>query len=240
MRVFLSILAMVFIFNGVSYSQTSSVRTAFDEATVHAREGRFGEALEKYRDVIVPQGDDQFAAKVHFNIGVCLYRLGQPESAITEYEKAIKLNAKYQRAFYGLGMANAALRKTKEARAAFYQAVKLDKTDGEAWFDLGMILLAERGEKDYDSAREAFENAARYHSTGTADAINNIGVILVLNGELEMAEEKFETALALSKQRSIEAANNLKVCARYKQTRYKQSLNRELIAGLTFSGEQKN
>ncbi|HEV7643338.1 MAG TPA: tetratricopeptide repeat protein [Pyrinomonadaceae bacterium] len=227
MRVFLFISVLIFTLTGSAFSQTSSDKFVFDEATTYAREGLYAEALEKYRGLLPSVKKAELAAKIHFNIGVCLYHLGQFENAVSEYQAAIAADGAYQKAFYTLGIAQAALGKTNEAKAAFYEAVRLKKNDGEAWFDLGMVLLAESDEKDHEAASEAFENAVKNNSINSVDAINNIGVIAALNGDLAAAEKKFKAALKMGD--SAEAKNNLEVCAQYKQ-----SLNRELIARLIF------
>lgn len=225
MRICLLVLTLIFTLTASAFAQTSSDKLVFDEATIHAREGRYPEALEKFRGLLSSVKKAELAAKVHFNIGVCLYHLGQFENAVNEYQAAITADRAYQKAFYTLGIAQAALGKTSEAKAAFYEAVRLKKNDGEAWFDLGLVMLAERDEKDRKAAGEAFENALRYNSINSADAINNLGVIAALNGDLAVAEKKFKAALKMGG--SAEARNNLEVCAQYKQ-----SLNRELIAKL--------
>ncbi len=229
MRICLLVLTLIFILTGAAFSQTSSDKLVFEKASTHAREGRYMEALEKYRGLLSSVKKAKPAAKVHFNIGVCLYHLEQFENAAAEYQAAITADRAYQKAFYTLGIAQAASGKTNEAKAAFYEAVRLKKNDGEAWFDLAMVLLAEGDEKNYEAARDAFENAAKNNSINTADAINNIGVIAALNGDLAAAEKKFKAALKMGG--SAEAKSNLEVCVQYKQ-----SLNRELIAKLILSG----
>ena len=232
MRVLLFVFIFVLISAGSGFSQTVPTRDAFQKAALLAKEGRYAEALEKYLSVPVSsiaEESKDTAARVHFNIGVCFYHLDQPEKAVARYRKALELTGgTYQKAFYTLGMAQAALGNTAEAKAAFYQAVKLDKNDGEAWFDLAMVLLAQKDEKDYDAATRAFENAVKNGSINSADAINNLGVIAALQGDLAAAEKKFREALAMAA--SPEAANNLKICALLTQ-----GSNRELVAGLIFS-----
>jgi tetratricopeptide (TPR) repeat protein len=226
MRVFLFVLILTF--TGSAFSQISSGKRVFDAAAIDAREGRYSAALEKYRGLLPSVEKPALAAKIHFNTGVCFYHLGQMENAVAEYQAAIAADPAYQQAFYTLGVAQAALGKNREAKAAFYEAVRLKKNDGEAWFDLGLALLAEQDEKDYDAAREGFENAVKNNSINSVDAVNNIGVIAALQGDLAAAEKKFKAALKMGA--SIEAASNLKICAQYKQ-----SLERELIASLAFS-----
>lgn len=224
------IFAFILSITGSAAAQTPSWQTVFEAAGRSAQAGQYAEALEKYQDVLEFRTAPGLTAKIHFNIGVCLYQLGRPESAVAHYRQAIEVSGgKYQKAFYALGMAQTALGDKAKARAAFYEAVRLDKTDGEAWFDLGLILLAEKDEKYYDAAREAFENAAENKSVSSADAINNAGVIAALKGDLATAEKKFK--LAAKAGSSAEAANNLKIC-----DGYRRNANREQVAALNFSG----
>lgn len=242
MRVLLFVFILLAAVSAINTQTPGS--NIFETANGDARAGRFTEALEKYRAVLrdsLTEAETNPAmpallAGVHFNIGVCLYQTGRPQEAVAEYEKAVELSGgKYQKAFYAMGMAEAALGRAKEAKAAFYRALELDKNDGEAWFDLAMVLLAEEDEKYYDAAVKAFENAVKNGSVNSVDAINNIGVIAALKGDIGTAEKKFKTALFLSNGNSLVAANNLAVCARYKQASYK-----EMIAVLTFSGKRNS
>jgi tetratricopeptide (TPR) repeat protein len=195
MRVFLFILVLVF---------TISAQDNFSEATRLASKGEYTKALESYRAAQKDAKTPEAAAQVHYNIGVCLYQLERPVEALPELNEAINLRGgKYQRAWYALGMAEATLDHPAEAKMAFTRAVELDKKDAEAWFDLGLVLIAQ---KDFPAARAAFENAVEFKSVSTADAHNNIGVILALNGEVAAAIRKFEIS------GSTEAISTLKYC----------------------------
>lgn len=195
MRVFLFILVLVF---------TISAQDNFAEATRLASNGDYAKALENYKAAQKDAKNPETAAKVHYNIGVCLYRLDRATEAVPELNEAINLKGgKYQRAWYALGMAEAAQDHIAEAKKAFTRALDLDKKDAEAWFDLGLILIRE---KDFPAAQTAFERAVEFRSVSKADAHNNIGVIHALNGNLAKAIKEFETS------GSIEAAGNLKYC----------------------------
>lgn len=195
MRVFLFILVLVF---------TISAQDNFAEATRLASRGEYRAALEHYKQAQKDVKDPATAAQVHYNIGVCLYQLEHAGDAVAELTEAISLKGgKYQRAWYALGMAEAAMDHTTEAKRAFTRAVELDKKDAEAWFDLGLVLIVE---KDYPAARAAFERAVEFKSISSADAHNNIGVIHALNGDLTTAIKEFRIS------GSVEAAGNLKYC----------------------------
>ncbi len=216
-----------------AFAQTPSVNRVFEAGNIAAREGRFDSAIEKYRATILNAEtetlDNIFLARIHFNIGVCLYHLKRTDEAVVEYTEAIKLSRReYQKAYYALGMAQKALGNRRKAAAAFRDALMLKNDDGEAWFDLGLIYLEE---KDYDSAARAFENSVRFKTVNTADAHNNLGVIFALKNDWVAAEKSFETALA---NKSVEAFGNLRFC-KY----YKQNLSvKDLLAKLEFSRKE--
>jgi Flp pilus assembly protein TadD len=196
-----------------------TAKQAFDEGTQSARAANYEKALGNYRKAIRLSENEsiagEFLARIRFNTGVCLYQLKRNEEAVKEFNAAIVLSGgSYQKAFYALGMAETELKNWRKASAALREAVRLKKTDGEAWFDLGLALVEE---KNFEAAREAFQNSIRYKTVAVADAHNNLGVIMALSGDFPSAEKEFETALAKSRGKSVEAQNNLQFCKLYKQ-----------------------
>lgn len=193
MRTLLFILVLVF---------SVSAQDHFAEATNLALGGQYEKALASYRAAQNQPNGPEFSARVHYNIGVCLYRLDRPADAVPELKEAIRLKGdRYQQAWYALGMAQAVLKNTAAAREAFLRAVALDKKDAEAWFDLGLVLMEQR---EFLPARGAFQKAVEFRSVNSADAHNNIGVIHALNGDITAAIKEFELS------GSVEAAGNLK------------------------------
>ena len=227
----LSIIFSVVLAMSVS-AQTPSVKMAFDEGTQKAQTGNYENAIEDYQKAVLlsqnGKTDDAFLARIHFNLGVCLFHLQRNAEAIEELTEAIKVSqGKYQKAFYALGMAHGAMKNWQTAETAFRQAVRLKRDDGEAWFDLALVLLEE---KDFSAAETAFQNAVKYKSIGSADAHNNLGVIYALKDDFSAAEKEFKTALMKSDGKLIKARNNLQFCKLNKQ-----NFNRNLLAKLEFS-----
>jgi len=200
---------------------------------IHIKCKQFETAVENYQKILLlaeaERQSDDFLAQVHFNIGICFYHRKQTSEAVAEFTEAIKLSRRtYQKAFYALGMAEAALKNWRAAENAFRAAVKLKKTDGEAWFDLALIHLAV---KNLEAAETAFRNSIKYKSVAAADAHNNIGVIFALQNNFLLAEREFQTALIQSRGTSAEARNNLQFCKTYRE----ENQTLDLIAKLQFS-----
>ncbi len=229
MRLLSFIFVIVVSVAGVS-AQMNSARQSFDEATEEARNLQFETAIEDYQKAISfaekVKNNDQMLAQIHSNIGICFYRLARYDSASQELKKAIELSkGRYHRAFYSLGMVQTELKKPNEAIWAFRKALKIKEDNGEAWFDLALVYLEQ---KDFNSAKIAFQNAISFKSVSAADAHNNLGVIFAIKSNFEAAENEFKIALQTSNGKSIEAANNLKFCEN------RQLATKELIANLNF------
>ena len=209
----------IIVFALVAGSAAQTVRQSFEEGTRAAQNAEYEKALENYRKAILytesEKTGDELLARIHFNIGVCLFHLKQNIEAVAEFNQAIVLSKRgYQKALYALGMAEARLENRRKAENAFREAIKLKKDDGEAWFDLGLVLLEK---KDFRAARSAFQNSILYKTIAAADAHNNIGVIHAMKGDFRAAEKEFEAALLESKGESVVARNNLEFCKSYKQ-----------------------
>jgi len=221
------ILSFIFIvFLTISASaQNFQIKQSFDDATKLANAKDFENALVIYQKLAgVSQNESkEFRAKIHFNIGVCLYQLKNQAEAITEYERAVLLNPRYEKAFYALGMAQFELNKFEKAEKAFINSLKINGKNGETWFDLAFVYLKQ---ENFDAAETAFQNVVKFGSVATADALNNLGVISALRHDFETAEKQFKLAL----EKSSEARNNLQFCKYYKENNFK-----ELIAKLEFS-----
>lgn len=220
------------VFTFTTAAQTTALKKSFDDGIETARKGEFEKASEKFRRVLMiaetEKTNDNFLAKIHFNLGVCFYRLQQTEKAIGEFTEAIKLSRReYAQAFYALGMAHSDLKNFDSAENAFRDALNQNKTDGEIWFDLGFVYLQK---KDFEKAEKAFQNAVKFKSVSSFEAHNNLGVIFALRHEFDVAEKHFEEALKMSENRFETARKNLQFCRFYRQ----KNLSEELIAKLEF------
>lgn len=182
----------------------SAQNNEFEKGLYLARNGDFQNALPHFQNSFDKKLFAKKLAQIHYNIGVCLYRLNQPNSAITEFKQAISLNPNYEKAFYAIGMAFSDLSQFKDAETAFRAALKFS-INGETWFDLGLVLSEQ---KKYDEAFSAFQNALKFGSVAASASHNNLGVIYALRGEFDLAEKEIEISKDLG---FSEAENNLKI-----------------------------
>ncbi|NOT46838.1 MAG: tetratricopeptide repeat protein [Acidobacteria bacterium] len=204
MRTLFSVITIL-LFSYLVPAQSQLAKRAFDEATQSAATGNFDQALRQYRSAVVAadESSPDFDIKLRYNLGVCYYRTGKLKEAAKEFTTAIEFaRGRHRRAYYALGMTEAALENWQSAKKAFLSAVALEPKDGEAWFDLAFVYLAEH---DYDSAAAAFRRSIENRTVDSALAHNNLGVIMAMKFDLAAAEESFNTAIALSNGRLIAA-----------------------------------
>lgn len=198
----------------------------FDLGMKSAKAGDFQTALQHFQNSRNENLSAKKQAQIHYNIGVCFYQLKQPDKAVTEFEKAVRLYPNYEKAFYALAMANTDLKNFVEAETAFRQSLKLSN-NAETWFDLAAVLFEL---KKYDESAEGFQNAIRFGSGGSGASHNNLGVIYALKGDFLKAESELKIA---EKLKFEDAEINLEI------VRKAMTLNdKSLIAKLNFKGEK--
>lgn len=192
----------VFVLHFGAFAQSSD----FDLGLKLAQTGDFQSALPHFQKSIDKNLSENKLAQIHYNIGVCFYRLKQTNEAVTEFSKAVRLNQNYEKAFYALGMALSDLKNFTEAEIAFRNTIKLaGGGNGEAWFDLAFVFVAQ---KKYDEAFASFQKAINFESKAIGDSHNNLGVIYAMKGNLKSAEKELKAA---EKLKSEEAVNNLQI-----------------------------
>ncbi len=171
----------------------------FQEGIKLANKGDFQAALVHF------QKSELDSAQIHYNIGVCFYRLNKPDKAVIEFQKALKINPSYERAYYANGMAQVDLKNFVEAEKAFLKAIRLDENNGETWYDLAFVFYEQR---KYDEAIIAFQNAIKFKSIAKSISYNNLGVVYALQGDFKSAKKQIEIALKL---KVPEAKSNLEI-----------------------------
>lgn len=172
-----------------------------------AKSGDFQTALQYFQKAVDKNLSAKKLAQIHYNIGVCFYRLNQFDKAVTEFERAVEFNPNYEKAFYALGMAMSDLKKFDEAEKAFRQSLKLSN-NGETWFDLAIVLFEM---KKFDESAESFQNAIRFGSESIGASHNNLGVVYALKGDFLKAENELLLARKLN---FTEAETNLECLRR--------------------------
>ncbi len=98
------------------------------------RGGNYKRALELFTQA---QKLDPGGPKPNYFIGSALEKLEEPDSAMTEYQTAIRIDPKYVEALTGLGKLLRKRGKTEEGTAKLQEAVKYSPKDSGGLYALG-------------------------------------------------------------------------------------------------------
>jgi tetratricopeptide (TPR) repeat protein len=170
---------------------------------------RAREAFER-RDYVAALADFREVAKDHpdfadvrHQMGLCLSFLGQPEEALTQFDRAIEVNDSYVAAHLNRAITLNELGRYDEASEAFERAATCERQVGgrypasvaarlaNAHADVGELYLAA---SDPDQAAEEFRRGLELRPT-FHDIRNRLGEALMQQGELEAAREEFARTL---------------------------------------------
>ncbi len=150
------------------------------------RDGKIQESLDLFTKA---QRLDPNGPKPHYYIASALERLGPDyaDSAMVEYNTAIKLNPKYVEALTGLGKLLRKLGKKMEGTAKLEEAVKYDPKDAAALYALGLSYLED---KRFADAEKIFRKGTLLKQ-GRALFLAGTALALEGKGDMKQAEELF-------------------------------------------------
>ncbi|MCB1024414.1 MAG: tetratricopeptide repeat protein [Acidobacteria bacterium] len=231
------ILPLVFV-AGVS-AQIDLSKRHFALGFEFAAAGEFESAIGAYqRSLQIAEASSgaelkRYMGKIHYNIGVCAYKLKNLTKAERHFSAAIVIDpVEDSKKYFSLAVTQIDQKKFDDAKKTLRALLRNDESHGEAWFELGMIYVSER---KIEAAKAAFERSAQINGIRRPDAINNIGVILAMEGDLRSAARVFEKAYFASGQRLFAAKKNFEYCLRHSNDG-----PIKLVSTLTITGKEDN
>lgn len=148
------------------------------------RDGKNQEALDLFTKA---QRLDPNGPRPHYYIASALERLGEPDSAKTEYETALRINPKYVEALTGIGKLFRKQGQKEPGTARLEEAVKYGPKDAPALYALGQAYLED---KRWDDAERVFRKGTLLKQ-GRALFLGGTALALEGKGDLKQAEEIF-------------------------------------------------
>jgi tetratricopeptide (TPR) repeat protein len=152
--------------------------TMFEGGNVLVRAGRYEEAVRLYREAA---GDPSFGrrrpaarARLHYNTGYALAKLGRFFAAARAYRRCLEITPNDVDAWFNLGQVYREAGALKRAQQAFGRAAALDPTEHEVWNNLGNVCAAL---EDVAGAEAAYRSALAL-KPDYYPAWNNLGNIL--------------------------------------------------------------
>ncbi|MFM7264896.1 MAG: tetratricopeptide repeat protein [Cyanobium sp.] len=159
----------------------TSLASAFERALAASREGRFGEALPLWDQVLERTPADAAAWSNRGNVRLAL---GDAEGAIADQEQAMELDPQSVDPHLNRGVAEEALARWDAAAADYHWILERDPADASALYNLGNV---EGSRHDWPAARRCFE-AAALARPGFALARSSAALAAFQLGDPEAAE----------------------------------------------------
>ncbi len=234
MRYFLSMVLVSMVFAAAVNAQIDLAERHFKTAAEHVSMRDYENAILSYEKALQiaeassGAGLKGFISKIDYNIGVCFYKLGDFPRAERYLSKAIIIDpAEDNKKYFALSLAQIELGKFSEAKKTLRIVLRNDKKHGEAWFEMGMIYL---NESSLSKAKEAFLISAKIEGFRRSEAVNNVGVIMAMEGDLRLAEVAFEKAFLLSGKTLYAAKRNFEFCRKHTNAPLQKLVSKLIIA----------
>jgi tetratricopeptide (TPR) repeat protein len=178
-----------------------TIEQAFAVAIAHHRAGRFAEAEEGYRKILVHR--PQHAQALHL-LGIVAFATHRYVDAAILIQRAIAASPAEASYHSDLGLTYRIAGRLDEAAVCFRRAVELNPSLAAAHLNLGEAL---HEMSRFDDAIESYQRVFLLQPND-AGAYNNLGVTLTAKGLMDEAITAFQGALALNADYA-EAHNNL-------------------------------
>lgn len=132
----------------------SSTRALTNKAIALDRQGKSEEAKKLFEHALSYEDDP----KIHNNLGICLKKLGDQESALRHYKKAVELDPNYSLAHYNVAVQLSEQDQLDEAIQHYQKALTLEPTN--AFASLGIANTLELT-GNYEEALKIYENVVQ-------------------------------------------------------------------------------
>jgi tetratricopeptide (TPR) repeat protein len=159
-------------------------------------QGNLDAAIKEYQDALAVvenkrRGPFQAAdaALAHRRIGSAMDRMGRFVQAETHYQKALKLSPKDPKIWNDAGYSYYLQGRWADAERALNTAARLSPEDERVRTNLGLTLAAQ------GRTQEALPLLSR--ANGEAIGHVNLGYLLAASGQLDLARQQYEIALAM-------------------------------------------
>jgi len=180
-----------------NYSQQRKLQ----EALFHHQAGRFAQAEDLYRQILLAEPNHPEA--LHF-LGLLAHQVGKSEVGIDLIKKAVNFRPDYFEAYINLGNAFRDQGKLDDAIRSYGKALALKPDYADLHYNLGNVL---RDQGKPDEAIASFRRAITLQPDDV-EALINLGNVLKEQGHLGEAINSYQRALTM-KPNFAEGYNNL-------------------------------
>ncbi|MDA0241394.1 MAG: tetratricopeptide repeat protein [Proteobacteria bacterium] len=181
-------------------SDGSEIDDKLDRGLALHRGGKIAEAEDIYRAALDDEPDN---ARAHHLLGLIALQTGNPENALTLFQRSISLDPGQSAALCDLGATLQRLGNLEDAADAFRQALEIDDTSEPASLNLGAVLTQLLR---FDEAEVILTRAVERHPD-SALAHNGLGNLFREKQELANAMAAYRTAIELDPDYAVAWSN---------------------------------
>lgn len=179
-----------------------NVNILIDLAAVRYLRSEYIDSAKDYEHILVDHPDDVDAL---YGRGISYAGMGKHESAISDFERVVKLKPTYDKAYRQMCTTYLAMGQPDKAESAITHAMKSCGADADLYFSRALSRY-QQGRKD--ASIEDYNDAIRL-SPDRKEYYNDRGYVLKEVGKLDEAKRDFQTALELDPKYKL-AADNLR------------------------------
>lgn len=187
-----------------------NVNILIDLAAVRYLRSEYIDSAKDYQHILIDHPDDVDAL---YGRGISYAGMGKHESAISDFERVVKLKPTYDKAYRQMCTAYLAMGQPDKAESAITQAMKTCGADADLYFSRALSRY-QQGRKD--ASIEDYNDAIRL-SPDRKEYYNDRGYVLKEVGKLDDARRDFKTALELDSKYRL-AADNLRKLRKLEQS----------------------
>jgi serine/threonine protein kinase/predicted TPR repeat methyltransferase len=165
------------------------------------QQGRYEEAIKVYSDALVKNPND---SDLHFLMGASKKSLGKSQEALLEFQRAVELDDRNQKAWEQIGDLLMNRMDYNGAEKAFLKSSELDPSAAPTWEGLAQTYLIQQKSAQ---AEESYEKLLQIEPNNVT-AIYNLGLLQNGSNKKDAARKSFEKVISLNPNYA-EAYNNL-------------------------------
>jgi len=129
-------------------------RAYFLKANALSNLKKYFESIDEYEKAIVLNTKNDY--QVYLNLGYVYAKLKQNDKAISNYDKALRIQPKLNIAYIQKGLIYYEGKEYNEALKNYFHALKIDSNDGSTYYNIGLIYSKQQ---EYKKAIESYKKS---------------------------------------------------------------------------------
>ena len=163
----------------------SYMQAYYFRAFTNQKSGKLRAAVDDFSMALTLATDEDETATIYYNRGRVYTDLRGYDSALSDYNEAIRINPEFSRAYFSRGLLHHERKRVDEAIADYSRTISLDNRHARAFFNRGLLYRKSgsdfRAMKDFEAATDIEPTYARaYANRGYTMSLPLLPLIFIL------------------------------------------------------------